>query len=258
MGLYFAGPGAYGDLLATVRRVKPPLVVVRNETKAVADIKAVSPGTFVVYGVTGHDAIDNPSYEAGVSRASELLPNWRGIPADAFMIANEWLSQDNAAELAKGIQAYIGALDVAKSLNMDICVGDFNTAQPQLERPEIATQVRVLMRRAKYLNIHLYPHEGDPMSPYSQTFIMKRWLPMCLEFPKVRLIVGEYAPDNGKAWGAAFRYLMTGGDEILKLYPNVVGTAIFTLRGNIGEQWKEYDVASELPIYEQYVLGSRT
>jgi hypothetical protein len=257
MGLYFAGPGAYGDLLATVRRVKPPLVVVRNEEKAVADIKAASPGTFVVYGITGHDAIDNPSYEAGASRASWLLPAWRHIPADCFMLDNEWLSQDDPVMLSRGISACLGELDVAKSLGMEICVGNFNTGQPQLERPIIADCVRPLMRRAKFLNVHLYPYAGDPLSPLSQSYIMRRWLPLCYEFPHVRLIVGEYAPDNGRAAGDAFRRLLSGGDETLKLYPSVVGAALFTLRGNIGDEWQEYDLESELADYEQYVTKSR-
>lgn len=248
MGLHFNGPGGYGDLLSLVGDTRPPLVVITNEAKAVAEVKAASPSTFVVFRITGRDSIAEPSYEAGVARASELLPSWRSIGADAYSLANEWEPNEDIEALGRWSATYCGIADVAHSLGMTACIGDVSTGRPKLEVPAVLEAIRPMLKKAddlnQLLNIHIYPVGGDPYHDAGNHIL--RFKPVFEQYPHLRVIVGEYAPDNGGDGGET---LMRGGDDLLGKYPQIVGLARFTL----GVGWPNFKIDADA--FRRYVAS---
>lgn len=256
MGLHWIGPGAFGDVIDVVRACKPPLVLCVNELdKIVPAIKDASSQTIVVgrmrddgtrfpqaIPITGTPALD---YHIGRKRFLDLWTYFANVPADYFSVANEWLSQDNPTLLAAGCVAYQGAMDEAKKAGVKLVVGDFNTGQPQLERPEILDAMRPMLEQAQddgALNIHLYPINGDLKADKAR--LVDRWKPVFEQYPRLKVVIGEYAPD---VRGDGGELLMRTGDEVLKQWPQIVGVARFTR----GTGWSEYWF--DLATYQHYV-----
>lgn len=246
MGLHFNGPGGYGDLIQLCAETQPPLVIITEEDKAVHDVRAACRDTTIVFRTTTRDKVPDPSYEMGVVRASELLPSWRGIGATAYSLANEWEANDDVAALHLLSDFYRGAMSVADSLGLKICIGDFSTGRPMIEKPEVLDAIRPMLAAAEqsghYLNVHIYPVGGDPYHDAGNHIL--RFKPVFEQYPHLRVIVGEYAPDNG---GDGGELLMRGGDELLGKYPQIVGLARFTM----GIGWDNFKIDTEA--FRRYV-----
>lgn len=243
-GIHFTGPADYGQLILTCAQTKPAFVLVANEDKAVGAVKTVSPNTKVAFRVTGHDGIDLAGnialdYYAGKRRAEGLLPYFQQVPADYFIFANEWLSQDDPHWLACGCAAYQGIMDTVPK-GMVVGIGDFSTAQPQTERADIREAMRPMLEQAQaqghILNIHLYPKKNDPAE--TAQALIDRWNFVFENYPRLKVIVGEYAPKEGMTHGSEFENFLKEGERLLSAHPQIIGAALF----EIGFGWSNFQL----------------
>lgn len=228
-----------------MRDTHPALVVITNEYKAVGEVKTASPATFVVFRITGHDWLDQSSYAGGMARAEEYLPTWRGIGADAYSLFNEIDPNDELIPLQLRSDTYRGAMMVATGLGMTITVGDFSTGRPMIEKPAVLDAIRPMLAQAEgrhILNLHSYPVGGNPY--YEPENYLLRFKPVFEQYPRLKVLYGEYAPDNG---GEGLANLMSGADDLLRPYPQVIGLARFTL----GVGWADFGI--NLETYRQYM-----
>ncbi len=222
-GLNLSGNGGFGPYLDAVRAVKPSVVVITDEDKAVSATRDVSPDTTIIFRRSGLDFIANPGYAAGVERANLLLPGWKGIPADYYCLANEWTPDHDVAGLRAVCDTYRGAMDTANRLGVKITVGDFSTGQPRLEDEAVYDALRPMFAQAAVwrhaLNFHIY----NPAH-------FERWKRVMQEYPDLRVIVGEYSTETGTPTGEAFQRLLSDGRALFGPWPQIIGAALYEVR----------------------------
>jgi hypothetical protein len=236
------------------------VVLVNDLDKMVRAIKAVSPNTFILArlrddGTKWPDAIPiTGNRETDRVTGRQRFWKWhnacKGIAWDALSCDNEWLSQDNPALLAAGCEIERAIMDEATAAGVRVGIGNFNTGQPQGERPEIIDAMRPMLQQAQnqghVLVIHLYPINGDLTADYDR--LVARWEPVFEGYPRLRVMVGEYAPD---VRGDGGDLLMLTGDTLAARYPQIIGFARYTL----GVGWSEFQFDTDE--YRRYVLAHR-
>lgn len=263
-GLNLIGPGAFNEVLGFIARLaqagKPmALAVVINEAKIVQAIKALSPKTVVVFRRTDIPAgIENPSYAAGQQFFNQYWPAlWGGQGADYFSFCNEWLVYADAGLLARQVQAYLGLMDAARNAGVKIVVGDLNVGFPH---PTLNSLIEPMLARAESygfpLNYHAYTRPGSTDPAVESAGRAMRWLDFVRTHPRLKVLIGEYGPDDGNAsfpGAVAAVEMCRKYDVLLKPYSDqVLGYAYFAAVGATGS-WQHSDVTPALGDIETWL-----
>lgn len=242
------------------------LAVVINEPGLVGTIKALSNKTVVVYrhttmpsGIAVTGELDKDK-AAGAQFFRDYWPLLsQGAGADYYQFCNEWLPYDNRVLLAGGCMAYIGLMEEAARHNKRVTCGDLNVGHPA---PAIAGALESMLTWAEQLgmplNYHAYTRPGTTDPSAEAPGRTMRWVDYIKGHPRLKVIIGEYGPDDGNA-------AYPGAEKVIEMsrqYDNLLLPYAGQVLGygywaeSAGHSWSHSDVTPALPEIERWLLGS--
>jgi hypothetical protein len=234
-------------------------VTVVNHIGLPAEIKRVSPKTFVVFRrVFGKDdpSPENVGWPSGV----QWLDYMGGMPveADAIQYANEWYTDNGrpAHEFARFRDFYLSLMDACTARGLHCTVLDLRPGHIELDQFEVLRPVFAQAERQGHiLNYHAYSStENNWDMTVGAEYFALRWVKWVKDYPRLRVIFGEAGSYNSPRYrDAGTTTAMMGQLQgLLKPYASqVIGACWWTIAGVPGD-WGPDDWKDALPAFEAW------
>lgn len=260
-----AGGNYPGNLIETLSRMALtghpcPCVTVVNHIGLPAEIKRVSPSTFVIFRrVFGKD--DPTPENIGWPTGAQWLDYMGGMPAeaDAIQYCNEWFTQNDrpASDFTRFRDFYLSLMDACTAWGHHCTVLDLRPGHLEMNQFEVLRPVFAQAERQGHiLNYHAYGSSSNnwDMTVDAEWFAL-RWVKWLKDYPKLRVIFGEAGSYNSPRYRDAGTTvaMMKQLQGLLKPYASqVIGACWWTLAGTPGD-WTVDDWKDALSAYEAWM-----
>lgn len=246
---------------------RPLRVVTVISDAGLADkIKRLSPDTFVIFRfVWGKDdpspaALGWPTGEWWWERMWAV--NSQCLLADVYQCCNEWLTNDwSPADVARFVKFYMELMQAAKKRGKKVTVGDFFPGTPEVldvngfnQLEAMAPMFDMAAELGMPINAHMYNLDENTMSDPEQ-WTGERFVRYVMRYPNCKFVFGEDGTFKGDYYPDRTPRLMQERAVQIANYPQVIGSAWWTLRGSVLNGWADDNINPVLPWMEQWIKG---